>query len=281
MRVKSILNFMLCGVLLSACGGKSDQIANNTLEYTTVSGSAIELKDSIFDTKVVSNEYVEGRGVITFEKELEFIDNKAFLDNADLLSVNFPGTLKLIGDSAFAGCKSLKEVKFAAESQLTTLGTVAFGYTALDSINFPESIKQFEDRLLMGCKNLKKITGKFSNVAQNAMVYEGRLLAVALNGISEYEVEEGITNIVRGTFADQDIAVVRMPESLERIGQHAFEGCNNLKEVHFTSQRAPFMSKSSFNFDNGLKLYIPGKYDYSKISDWAQVIKDEEKVLKY
>lgn len=281
MNVRTLFNGLFCCVLLASCGDKVvEQIADNTLEYTTISGTILELKDSIFDTKVVSNEYVGEKGLITFESELEFIDKKAFLENSNLRSINLPATLKMIGDSAFMGCTSLKEIRFASEPQLTTLGTVAFGYTALDSINLPESITQFEDRILMGCKNLKKITGKFSNASHNAMVYEGRLLAVATSGLNEFVVEEGIINIVRGTFADLDVEVVRMPETLERIGQHAFDGCNSLKEVYFISKRAPFMSKSSFSFENGLKLHIPSKYDYSKNSDWEKVIKDGN-VVKY
>ena len=110
---------------------------------------------------------------------VEKIGNYVFHSCDNLRSVTFGNKLKYIGESAFYGCKSLKEITlpdgldtigaFAFSectglNKVTFLGKVnkicngAFGVcSSLEEFHVPEGI-EYLDSILGNCKNLKKVT---------------------------------------------------------------------------------------------------------------------------
>jgi len=85
---------------------------------------------------------------ITFAagSQLKTIGDMAFI-NSGLKSITIPASVNIIGGidetnwGAFAHCKSLESVTFAADSQLETIGRYTFGdCTSLTSITIPSSV---------------------------------------------------------------------------------------------------------------------------------------------
>ncbi|MGC7178419.1 leucine-rich repeat domain-containing protein [Metamycoplasma hominis] len=84
--------------------------------------------------------------------------------NSVIQSVTIPGSVKEIGESAFSGCRNIKEV-FLNEG-LEKIGTGVFSNTNIESISIPGSVKEIGESAFSGCWNLKKVIykGDASNI---------------------------------------------------------------------------------------------------------------------
>lgn len=120
-------------------------------------------------------------------------------------SVTFPDTLTWIGDSAFAKCDSLTEVRLPATDKFKHMGTYAFG----------------------NCANLKKIwvPKDFKPSYMVAPFYQ-------CDQLKEVEFEEGITEIPSSLMKScPGIESIVIPDTVKIIGSEAFSNCENLKSV--------------------------------------------------
>ncbi len=65
-----------------------------------------------------------------------------FKNNAKIVKVTIPKTVKTIGQNVFSGCSALKEVVFQTDSALKNIGNNAFkGCTQLKEIKLPDSVE--------------------------------------------------------------------------------------------------------------------------------------------
>lgn len=119
---------------------------------------------------------------IQFPRNLQNIGIGAFADSS-LESVNLPATLGKVGDSAFAGCRSLQEVHIGSD---VSLGKGVFkGCTSLKSVGFPNTIKEIPEATFDGCGNY---TGSIPGSVQKIGAYSYRgtaLEAVNLRSVTE------------------------------------------------------------------------------------------------
>lgn len=80
----------------------------------------------------------------------------------DIESVEFPNSLRTIGEGAFSHCDKLKSVKFGngiekIGSQNDDEGCFFAYCTELEEIEFPPSLKYLGQNAFYGCKNLKRV----------------------------------------------------------------------------------------------------------------------------
>lgn len=80
----------------------------------------------------------------------------------DIESVEFPDSLRIIGEGAFSHCDKLKSIKFG--NGIEKIGSqnddegCCFAYcTELEEIEFPPSLKYLGQNAFYGCKNLKRV----------------------------------------------------------------------------------------------------------------------------
>ena len=110
-------------------------IKNNQIIYTTVDGNSIQpSKYANFGANIVSNEYINGKGIITFDKDITIIPNDAFINNLTLLSVILPNQVETIGSSAFSGCKYLEQVTIGKYT-LSIGGNAFYGCININTFN--------------------------------------------------------------------------------------------------------------------------------------------------
>ena len=70
--------------------------------------------------------------------------------------VVIPDSVTEIGDNAFSGCKSLKEITIP--DSVIDIGERAFeGCESLTSITIPDSVTEIYDETFKGCRSLKEI----------------------------------------------------------------------------------------------------------------------------
>ena len=102
---------------------KFEDAPSNKIIYTSTDGKII-MTYAVFGAKIVSNEYINGQGVITFDGPVTEIGSRAFDECSRLETITLPSGVTSIGDSAFSGCNSLASISIP--SGVTSIGDSAF-----------------------------------------------------------------------------------------------------------------------------------------------------------
>ena len=98
---------------------------------------------------------LDGNGVLTFKDDVTMINDEEFEGRNDIKKIVFPGTVDHIGNSAFFGCKSLREI--VLQDGLRVIWEYAFsGCGKLKKIQFPASVEHICSSAFSCCKGLKE-----------------------------------------------------------------------------------------------------------------------------
>ena len=84
--------------------------ATDKLVETTATDSTAGLHINAFNSPMVSHEFADGVGTITFEEDITSIGNYAFYNCSGLTGITIPDSVTTIGSSAFAYCSGLTEI---------------------------------------------------------------------------------------------------------------------------------------------------------------------------
>lgn len=157
---------------------------------------------------------------VQFGSELTSIGAQAFMSTA-LEELDLTGTkVTSIGDSAFAGCPYLQEVRLGV---ITTLGSGAFaanGNAALESVSFAEGSNTLGTRTFYGQSALSSLTVPASLQAVTeigAGVFGGCSSLVSLPFVPVYVVDSAFDGCSKLTSLDLS--------QLQEAGNAAFRGC--------------------------------------------------------
>ena len=186
---------------------------NNEIWYTTSNGEIINLNLTdeydgkfFFGANVVSNEYKDGKGIITFDGDIvkiygshNMIYKGPFIDNDTLTSIAIPNSVSEI--RGFYNCSALAHVKMPL--CITSVGYAAFMYcTSLTKIDLT-NVSSIDSYAFYGCKSLTHIT-----------------------------IPHGVLTIASSAFAGcSSLCKVDIPKSVISIGNSAFADCTNLSNI--------------------------------------------------
>ena len=148
----------------------------------------------------------------------------AFNSCYKLREVTFPAGLTSIGDGAFFGCTVLEDA--ALPESLTYLGREAFRWCCgITSVTIPGSVGRLSDDAFGSCRELEKviILPGADEIGDN--VFSG------CDHLSAVDLPEGLVSIGRAAFSGTALRRIELPESLRRLGDMAFWGCKELREV--------------------------------------------------
>ena len=140
-------------------------------------------------------------------------------------SVFIPATVTSIGGFAFRCCKFLATVTFAEDSQLKSIGALAFSGTTpahpiFTEIQIPDSVESIGDSTFNYCTNLSSI-----RLPSNLKVLNTTMFSYC-TALSD----------------------VFLPVSLTKIQSGIFSGCYNLTNIHYDGSMAQW---SKINTSNG------------------------------
>ena len=129
------------------------------------------------------------------------IPENAFAKATQLVSVNIPEPISVIGKAAFASCEKLSQVLLP--DTLTGIQEKAFYYcSALQHIELPDSVSEI---------------GKY---------------AFSGSGLEQIDIPTDITKIDEATFSScSNLTHITIPDKVESIEKKAFSNCNSLKTV--------------------------------------------------
>ena len=178
------------------------------------------------------------------------IGEKAFSRCSGLTSVTIPNSVTSIGNSAFADCTGLTSVTIG--SGVTSIGENAFS----------------------GCGNLKQVTINSTAVAGKAYSSSENLTTIFGSQVEEYNIGEAVTAI--GSYAmynASSLQALTLPSSILSIGQRAFDGCPQLKQVAINSNAVMSKAYSPSNnfstiFGAQVQTYTLGE-SVTAIGDYA------------
>ncbi len=235
---------------------------------------------------------------VEFPKSLVSIGNSAF-GNTALENIILPSSLTTIGNSAFGGCSQLATIEFAEHSSLTSIGSSAFSYCpALENITFNySSVDKFltssVEGFPYGCfgedgsTNIKEI--RVTNLI-NGQPMKNVLIPMGMETIKDYafwndvNVEsvtfpDGFKSIPAGAFRRTAIKELKMPASLETIGDRAFEGCDMLEEITFNEGLKTIGERAFQRCTAIAGIVLPNSVTEAGISAFAQCEDLESVVL--
>ena len=186
----------------------------------------------------------EARGNVVISDQTTEIYDWQFRNNEQITSVTVPGTVKRIGEMAFAGCKNLRSVTL--HEGIEEIGYNAFmGCEQLCSVTYPDSVKRSHGRSFY----LTDLKEPVSNAS-------GTVLFFCPSSVSdqEWSVPSTVKVIGNGAFFDSaNLEILHLPDGLEiiedkafwksaireitiphsvrEIGRNAFHECKQLKTV--------------------------------------------------
>lgn len=230
---------------------------------------------------------------VVMEEGIETIGENAFKNCEFLRSIEIACTVTEIGDYAFYGDGALHIVKFAEESELTTIGESAFSYCDMFTISIPASVTTIERCAFKSCELLYQVyfrgnapanmdSAAFSGCTEDIMniyFYTGNtgFTTPTWLGYNCEEIEYSITvdedtNMLTGYVDNvepvylngvlQNPVNLTIPSYIEGIDQEAFLSWERLGSVTIENG-VEYIGVSAFEDCTNIKnLYIPNTVTY-------------------
>ena len=158
-------------------------------------------------------------GKYSIRKGVKVIGDVAFWGCKSLTNINIPNSVTTIGELAFWGCESLVNINIP--NSVTTIGDSAFAYCdSLTSINIPNSVTTIGEFAFWGCESLVNIN------IPNSVTTIGELAFWGCESLTNINIPNSVTNIGDWTFERcESLTNINIPNSVTNIGNNAFYFC--------------------------------------------------------
>jgi len=200
---------------------------NNVIYYTSTEKSVIPLPEwaNGFGANVVSNEYVGGVGIITFDGDVTGIGEGSFMSCASLASISLPRSLTSIGESVFHGCKSLASI--VIPDSVTSMGEgVFYGCSSLTDVTLPNSLTDLSPLTFVSCSSLSHINLPMGLTSIGASAFSG------CSSLSDLSLPDGLLSVGASAFSGcTSLSGIVFPNGLTSIGAGAFNECTSLTSI--------------------------------------------------
>lgn len=226
-----------------------------------------------FENKESITEVIVGDGITT-------LGERNFMKYPALETVTFQGSMSKISNSAFEGCKLLKNITVegkaasSAGKKLIQLGECAFkDCTGLESAEFTGNFVT-DKNAFEGCTSLKSIKAKESSIAMLGNYTFINCTALTNVDLPVRIAKEGAfancTSLKNFDFANlssigiyafincSSLESIKIPDTATSIAEGAFYGCSSLTSIELP-EKVTTIGANAFMRCNGVKtLKIPG-----------------------
>ena len=211
-------------------------------------------------TKKIRNRafyYAQKVTKVTFNSNLEIIDNDAFQATTKLANITFeaPAKIKTIGTFAFQG-SGLTELNIPASLEVVSWS--AFGSTKLKKVTVADGsqLQSINKAAFNGCKDLAEFTFEGSSTLN-------KIQEDAFSGddkLKSFVIPEKVTVLERGAFngaSGLETITFKQPATMTIIGEGAFQNAKALKRIELPST-VTTISKDAFNTCSSLtEIVVP------------------------
>ena len=259
-------------------------IPNNQIWYTSNDGNIINPNNTTgFGANMISNDYENGKGIITFDSDVTTIKGSAFSNSNTLTSITIPNNVTIIESSAFYKCNSLKTVVFS--NSLNIIREDAFAYcNSLENFTMPNSVTSIERGAFNGCSSLTNITIPHSvtSIGGNPFSWCSSLTNIIVEqGNSNYDsrnncnaiIETASNTLISGcknTIIPNDIVSISgafsgctsltsitIPNSVSIITNSAFASCTSLTNITIPNSVTHIFNNAFENCTSLTNITIP------------------------
>lgn len=169
---------------------------------------------------------------------VKVIGESAFFGCKNITEVVFPESIEIIGQNAFLNCSGITDLKFS--NSITTIGDFAFsGCTNLENINIRKGLTNLGNYAFYQCstnlKNISSDNAKFVSVNNCLINLESKSLIL---GCANSEIPtENVVCIEQNAFDNcQGLTSIFIPKNITQIKAQAFWKCTNLSSVTIESK---------------------------------------------
>lgn len=206
-----------------------------SLQSVTILSDITELSSGTFA-------YCTALETVKLPDTLTTIDSMAFSYCAALESIELPESVESIGDYAFMYCMGLENIEIPAKVTALNSGTF-YGCTSLESFNIPKTLEDIGNYPFLGCSFLSEITvedGNENYVVEDSVLFNSdkTTLITYPAGLADtsYTIPDGVTQIASSAFFNANcLEEVNFPDTVEYIGEGAFDFCTSLTSVTIPS----------------------------------------------
>ena len=147
------------------------------------------------------------------------------------------------------------EGKFTIKEGTELIAIRAFEYCEdITDISIPDSVKYINYCAFENCG----VYDNSANWENGALYIDNYLIKVDESTSGEFEIKEGVKVIADNAFEDSAISSVEIPDSVEYIGNGAFEYCTSLESVTIPDS-VKYLGESAFEYCSNLKDVKIGK----------------------
>ncbi|MDR0551502.1 MAG: leucine-rich repeat domain-containing protein, partial [Spirochaetaceae bacterium] len=181
-----------------------------------------------------------------------------------LKSVEISGAVS-IGDSAFKNCANLETISFPPR----IAGAVSGAFAGCHNLSFT---------IRAGRGNLSSPDGKSLVLNGNTLLAAAESAVAIVGADSVYEVPAGIRELAADSLAGLGMTTVKIPASVDKIGERAFAGCASLTTVEIRAVTPPalILSGAAASFPAGITaIHVPSGSLSNYRGAWTQFSTDK------
>lgn len=186
------------------------------------------------------------------------IGSRAFAEKDNVITVDLPAGIGVVGAAAFYRCRYLTSVNLS--NRAVQLGANAFfGCTRLVSYGDITGVRAIPEGLFLGCEKLTAITLSSSATSVGAQAFADCAL------LKEMTIPDGVTAVGDGLFDGcVSLEKVALPASLATFGTDVFRGCGKLTSLSLAATNANFklIDGGLYRGGNELLFYAGGAEEY-------------------
>ena len=189
---------------------------------------------------LLSNDYINGRGIMTFDGHIAKITgintSAAFGGCSTLAQIQVPTTVTHIG--GFRLCRNLTNIR--GIDNVVEIERFAFEYTAFESFEMPDSVTTVGSKIFVGCDKLKKVRWgrNVANVSDDGAYFQ------YCTSLTDFDINGGVINLTQ-----------------------LFDGCTSLKSYKFsgTEVEGTYGPNGTFNECKSLKEVDMANATFTKV----------------
>lgn len=223
--MKKVISTILCIVILFCIftsATPSFALSYNGFAYEIVNEKVVITGYDGAEAKLTIPAQIDSKSVIK-------IENNAFKDNKNLTSVTISEGIEDVGESAFENCTSLATISLP--TTIKHIGKNAIFNTAYynDESNWKLKRVTVDTDINIGSGTQETIPWEDILAPTLQYLYLGTvLIECEYSGV--YRIKQGTTVIADYAFVkSKEATSIRLPQSLNVIGKHAFDGCASLE----------------------------------------------------
>ena len=210
----------------------------------------VEMHD---DVKYIAESAFEGCSSlrnIELPQNLQCLASYAFYKCTSLVEVSIPMSIKYLTGSTYYGCTNLERVEM--HNELIGIGNYVFySCEKLDKINIPENVEY-----IGGCA-FHETKWFDAQLINNDVVLVNKKVLGAARDAEEIVIPNGAIEIVSGAFIDCEMALISIPDTIEKIGDYSFNSCSNLKSVRLPDNLKYFGDGMFYYCSDLVSIAIP------------------------